>query len=258
MPNPFSITTATDTIRLDAQGRGSTTFTVSNISGRPRRGRARLVPDRPEQASWLSIDGEAERNFTADGTHQYTVRVAVPPGAPPGRYTFGLDVVSVENPDEEWSQGPKVRFEVAASQPAGKPFPWWILVLILGLLLVGGLVAWLVSRNRKPVVILADTKKRCYVAEVIVGDKPFPHRACFIYKAGQPDGCEAEYRSLENQTLPPYDTTVHECTQHQAKFKGSYPNGYWFEMEVDFDTLTGSFYDIVNQKGTFKLSPTPE
>jgi hypothetical protein len=257
MPNPFSITAATETIPLDAQGRGSTTFTVSNTSGQIRRGRARLVPSDPGQASWLSVEGETERNFAADGTHQFAVRVAAPPGTPAGSYTFGLDMVSVENPDEEWSQGPKVRFEVAPSQPAGKPFPWWILVLILGLLLVGGLVAWLVSRNHKP-VILAEAKTRCYVAEVMVGDILFPHRACFIYKAGQPDGCKAEYRYLGDTTQPPYDTTVHECTQHQAKFKGSHTDGYWFEMEVDFDTFTGSFYDSANQKGTFKLSPTPE
>jgi hypothetical protein len=152
MPNPFSITAAADSIRLDAQGRGSTTFTVSNRSGQLRRGRARLVPSDPGQASWLSVDGEAERNFTADGTQQYTVRVSPLPGAPPGRYTFGLDVVSVENPDEEWSQGPKVAFEVGSSQPAKKPFPWWIVVAI-AVLLVAAVIGWLVFRNRKPDVI---------------------------------------------------------------------------------------------------------
>jgi hypothetical protein len=147
MANPFTITTAADSVRLDSQGRGSTTFTVSNRSGQPRRGRARLVPSSPEQASWLSVDGEAERSFSLDGTQQYTVRVAPPPGAPRGRYTFGLDVVSVENPDEEWSQGPKVAFEVGPSQPAKKPFPWWIVVVAAAVLLVGGLAAWLMSRG---------------------------------------------------------------------------------------------------------------
>ncbi len=108
MPGPFNITAASDTVRLDAQGRGTTTFTVSNASGRSRRGRARLVPSDPAHAGWLSLEKDAERDFSADGTHQYTVRVAAPPGTPPGRFTFGLDVVSVENPDEEFTQGPKV------------------------------------------------------------------------------------------------------------------------------------------------------
>jgi len=151
MPNPFTITTAADSVRLDSQGRGSTTFTVSNRSGQPRRGRARPVPSSPEQASWLSVDGEAERSFSPDGTQQYTVRVASPPGAPTGRYTFGLDVVSVENPDEEWSQGPKVSFEIPATpSPKKKPFPWWILAVVAALLLVGGVVFWLLSRDGKP------------------------------------------------------------------------------------------------------------
>ena len=151
MANPFTITTAADAVRLDTQGRGSTTFTVSNRSGQSRRGRAQLVPSDPGQASWLSLDGEAERNFAADGTQQYTVRVAPAPGAPTGRYTFGLDVVSVENPDEEWSQGPKVAFEVAPSQPPKKPFPWWIVVAI-AVLLVAAVIGWLVLRNREPKV----------------------------------------------------------------------------------------------------------
>jgi hypothetical protein len=150
MANPFSITAATETVRLDAQGRGANTFTVSNISGRPRRGRARLIPADPAQAAWLSLEGEAERDFTADGTHQFTVRIAPPAGTPPGRHTFGLDVVSVENPDEEWSQGPKVAFEIPATPPAKKPFPWWIIAVILGLALVGGLVGWLMTRDHEP------------------------------------------------------------------------------------------------------------
>jgi hypothetical protein len=161
MPNPFSITAATDAIRLDSQGRGTTTFTVSNVSGRARRGRARLIPTDPGQASWLSLDGEAERDFTADGTQQYTVRAAVPPGTPPGRHTFGLDVVSVENPDEEWSQGPKVAFEVPATPPPKKPFPWWILIVVLALLLVGGLVAWLLKRGGAPEAQRAGLLAEC-------------------------------------------------------------------------------------------------
>jgi hypothetical protein len=146
MARPFNVTAAADSVRLDAQGRGATTYTVSNISGRARRGRARLVPGDPAQGSWLSVEGEAERDFTADGTQQYVVKIAVPPGTPAGKFTFGLDVVSVENPDEEFTQGPKVAFEVAP--PAKKkPFPWWIIAVIAALLVVGGLVAWLLHRK---------------------------------------------------------------------------------------------------------------
>jgi hypothetical protein len=150
MPGPFNVTAASDSLRLDAQRQGAITFTVSNASGRPRRGRARLVPGDPAQASWLKLEGEAERDFAADGTHQLTVRVAVPAEVPPGRFTFGLDVVSVENPDEEFTQGPKVAAEIPRVE-VKKPFPWWILAVAAGLLLVLGLTAWLLLRDKGPV-----------------------------------------------------------------------------------------------------------
>jgi hypothetical protein len=181
MPNPFSITAAADSVRLDSQGRGSMSFTVSNTSGRSRRGRARLVPADPGQASWLSLEGEAERDFTADGTHQFTVRIAVPPGTPVGRHTFGLDLVSVENPDEEWSQGPKVAFEVPAPPPR-KPFPWWILVVVAGVLLVGGLVAWLVTRNHEP-------EKAGLLGACVQDGECAAGLSCFVETPGQPGFC---------------------------------------------------------------------
>jgi hypothetical protein len=199
MPNPFSITAATDTVRLDAQGRGSTTFTVSNISGRARRGRARLIPTDPGQASWLSLDGEAERDFTADGTQQYTVRAAVPPGTPPGRHTFGLDVVSVENPDEEWSQGPKVAFEVPATPPPKKPFPWWILLVVLALLLVGSLVAWLLSRNHEP-------EKAGLLGVCTRNEECADGLGCLVETPGQPGRC------LGQPGFKPC-TSTRECNQ---------------------------------------------
>lgn len=182
MPNPFSITAATDTIPLDAQGRGSVTYTVSNVSGRARRGRATLTPAEAGQASWLSLEGDVERDFTADGTHQYTVRIATPAGTAPGRHTFGLDMVSVENPDEEWSQGPKVAFEIPATAPPKKPFPWWIVAVILGLLLVGGLVLWLVLRDREPEGV--GLMGACTGDAVCAAGL-----SCFVEMPGQPGLC---------------------------------------------------------------------
>jgi hypothetical protein len=181
MPNPFSITAAADSVSLDSQGRGSTTFTVSNTSGRPRRGRAKLVPADPGQASWLSVAGEAERDFATDGTQQYTVQIATPPGTPPGRHTFGLDVVSVENPDEEWSQGPKVAFEVPAPPPK-KPFPWWILLVVLALLLVGGVVIWLLLRDGEP-------EKVALMGACTKDEECMDGLACLVETPGQPGFC---------------------------------------------------------------------
>ncbi|MGC9347466.1 MAG: PASTA domain-containing protein [Anaerolineae bacterium] len=144
MPGPFTVTAATNSVRLDVDRRSETSFTAFNASGRPIRGRAQLVPQNLQASDWLSLGGEAERDFAIAEAHQYTVNIAVPPDAPAGSYLFRLDVVGVENPDEQYTEGPTVTFQVPEPQPE-KPFPWWIVAVVAaGLLLIGGLIAAIV------------------------------------------------------------------------------------------------------------------
>ena len=102
MPGPFTITTPTNTATLSASRQGSASFLVTNTSGRPLRGRAllRWVPDTPAASGWLSLDGEAERDYPIAGTQQFAVKVQVPPNAPAGPMTFRLDVQDVERADD--------------------------------------------------------------------------------------------------------------------------------------------------------------
>jgi len=125
MPSPFSVTAASNSVSLDAQRRGQAPFTVFNASGRPIRGRARLAAESPQASGWLSLAGAAERDFPIAGAEQYTVHIAAPRDAEPGSYAFRLDVVGVENPDELFTQGPSVTFELSGATPK-KGFPWWI------------------------------------------------------------------------------------------------------------------------------------
>jgi hypothetical protein len=150
MSNSFTITTPTNSILLDLNRRSQATFTVSNISGRATRGRARLVPQSTISAPWLALGGAPERDFPIASTLQYSVAVTVPPTAPPGSYIFRLDMVGVENPDEDLSQGPGVTFEVSVL-PVSK-FPWWIIIAAgVTLLVVIGIITALVL-NRKATV----------------------------------------------------------------------------------------------------------
>ncbi|HEY6292471.1 MAG TPA: hypothetical protein VI455_13050, partial [Terriglobia bacterium] len=130
MASVFNITTASSTVQLDARGHGEIAFTVSNTSGRHLRGRAKLVPHDPGQRDWLMVAGEPERDFPVNGAQQVTVQVAVPVGSKEGRYTFRLDGVSVQNPDEDYTQGPTVAFAVA-EQEVPRRFPWWIAASVL-------------------------------------------------------------------------------------------------------------------------------
>lgn len=138
MPSPFTISTTSNTVILNVERKGEAAFTVTNISGRLLRGRGVLQPLEQTAAQWLIIAGETERDFAIAATQQYVVQVTVPPDATPGAYTFRLDEVGVDNPDENFTQGPVVAFQVAAQSvpPPPRPFPWWIVAIAAGVVLI--------------------------------------------------------------------------------------------------------------------------
>jgi len=146
MAKVFDVTAPSSTITLDAEGRGTVAFTIANASGRPLRGRAAIVPQDPSQKAWLKLVGEPERDFAAAGTQQLSVEVAAPAGTKPGTYTFRVDAISVQNPDEDFAQGPTIAFTVR-ERKARKPFPWWILIVAAVLLIGGGITLWLLLRG---------------------------------------------------------------------------------------------------------------
>lgn len=151
MARVFDITAASDSLRLDTKGQGDVAFTVSNVSGRRIRGRAKVVPKDPATAGWLAMAGDAERDFPAGGTQTFTAKVAVPADARAGQYSFRLDVVSVDNPDEETAQGPSVGFSVAeAVAPPPKSSRAWFALAVILLLVVGGGALWMVRPRPRP------------------------------------------------------------------------------------------------------------
>jgi beta-lactam-binding protein with PASTA domain len=142
----FAITAARETVTLDNQGRAEVSFTASNTGPKSIAGRVKLVPLGSTKAAWLSLEGEQERNFAKGEAHQLTVRIAVPPGTPVGKYSFRLNIISVENPDDEFTEGPSVSFEVkelAVAQAPARKFPWWIVAVAAVVVLGGGLITWL-------------------------------------------------------------------------------------------------------------------
>lgn len=149
MPGSFTVTTPTNGILLDLTRRSQAIFTVSNVSGEPTRIRARLVPQNPVSAPWLTLEGEAERSFPIASTQQYIVRVAVPPRAPAGGYIFRLDFVDVANPDEILFESPSVTFEVPAT--ILPPLRWWMIPAVIALLALAGAIT-LGVLNRKTTV----------------------------------------------------------------------------------------------------------
>lgn len=141
MASVFAITAPDESVKANAAGRADITFTISNATRRPLRGRAVLVADAAAMP-WLSIDGEVERDFPVDGVQQFAVRLSAPTGAQ-ATGTLRLKVVSVELPDEDFTVGPPVGFEVTATEPRPPAIPWWLIVIaVVVLLLVAGTVTW--------------------------------------------------------------------------------------------------------------------
>jgi hypothetical protein len=146
MANPFVITAASNSVLLSAERTGQATFTVFNASGRPISGRAQIVPEDPATEPWMTLAGAAERAFGIAGAQQFVVEITAPPTAPAGDVRFRLAVVDVENPDENYSRGPSVTFHVPEAPAPSKPFPWWIIAVAAGvIILLGG--AFVVAGN---------------------------------------------------------------------------------------------------------------
>jgi serine/threonine-protein kinase len=76
------------------------------------------------------------------------VQLKVPAGSPAGSYSFRLDAISEADPDEDFTEGPSVAFQVP-EPPKKKPFPWWIVIVAAAvvLLIVIGIVVWLLVRD---------------------------------------------------------------------------------------------------------------
>lgn len=175
MANLFAVTTVADKLKAE-NGNATTVFTVTNTTSRPLRGVARIKTMGSTEAAWIKIEGEAEHDFPAGGTHQYSVNFSKTPTAsqPAETFPFRFDAISTNNPDEDFTEGPIVTVEFPEKkEPIVKPFPWWIAaVAAVLLLLIGGVVLWRVLRNTD-VEVPNVTNKTFIEAEKELKEKEF-------------------------------------------------------------------------------------
>jgi hypothetical protein len=150
MQRQFTISTPAQTVTLDANGRADVLFTVANVSGVPTRGMARTVALGATQSDWLTLAGDAEREFPTGAMHQFAVVVQVPPTAAGGRYTFRIDVISARKSGEELAESPIVSIDVPARAAATKRSTSWLAYAALALVLVVGAAAYLMMREPEP------------------------------------------------------------------------------------------------------------
>ncbi|TDT41757.1 hypothetical protein DES49_1859 [Halospina denitrificans] len=142
MPNYYEISPTDDTLTL-RDGKASASFTVRYVGNRTVEARAQPVALKGANDAWLEVESPATREMEPNQTQNFKVSVKAPPGTPTGDYALRLDMVSVDNTDEEYDQGPTVSFKVEESkEPEPEPigFPWWLVVVIAVVLVlaIGG------------------------------------------------------------------------------------------------------------------------
>ena len=158
----FSITTAETELTLSADRKASATFTVSNTSGVAiLPAKAEIVASDIIAQDWITIEGEATKHFAISTTHQFTVAISIPETADPGQYTFRLNMIGIENPDEHFSQGPAVSFVVPATpdqEPEPRSIPWlWLGIGVGVLVLLTGLAVWQFFKPPPPGQVRLDS-----------------------------------------------------------------------------------------------------
>lgn len=152
MPSFFAITPVNHAIKLDPQRRGAFVFTVTNTTGHPIIARARINPQNPSEQSWFNIKDGPQRTYPMDNiTEQIEVRIEAPASARSGSYSFHLDVISVEDPDEVFTIGPSVSFEIPPTETGRKTLPWWIIGLSIALLLMSATGTWFIMHRKHSV-----------------------------------------------------------------------------------------------------------
>ncbi len=141
---PFAVTAA-PRFDLDGRNSGRTSFTVTNLAGRPVRARIRPRGGQGAEDSWFTVLGAAEIGMAVGATATVDVAIAVPPGSPAGDRTMLIEVVAED--DTEAVSGQAVAFTVAASTT--RPSSRWPLILIVALLVlaVAGVAVFLVLRK---------------------------------------------------------------------------------------------------------------
>jgi hypothetical protein len=138
MPS-FTVTAAGQRVNLGISGTAQASFTVTNTSTQTLKGRMMTRPSDSASPDWFSVVGETVRDFAPNAEERVVVQLSVPSTAPPGGYSFRLDAVSAVDPDEDFTEGPSVAFDVEAPPPPKKKFPWvpwWVVGVAGGVLLL--------------------------------------------------------------------------------------------------------------------------
>ena len=177
MPS-FEIPDGPTTVPLKADGgfhKGSAVFSVTNKTEEGLTARLSVQVQGDGKPEWYQVQGESERPVAAGETQTVTVVAKIPAATQPGQHRIKLRAINVNDPDNDSTDSSAAAVTIpaaAARKPAPKPFPWWILAVVGGLLVL--VIAVIIT-----IVVLSGGSK----VPSVVG-RPFADAVKDLDKAG--------------------------------------------------------------------------
>ncbi|TCS14442.1 PASTA domain-containing protein [Caulobacter sp. BK020] len=178
MPS-FEIPDGPTTLALKTEAgfhKGNAVFGVTNKTGEGLTARFSVQIQGSGKAEWYSIQGEPERPVAAGETQTVTVVAKIPAATPPGQHRIKLRATNVNDPDNDSTESAvaTVTIPAVAKPPAKKkPFPWWIIAVAAGVLVlvIGIIVAVVLMSGPKgtPVPKVTGLDYAAAVAELKKG-----------------------------------------------------------------------------------------
>jgi hypothetical protein len=213
MPS-FEIPDGPTTVPLKAEGgfhKGSAVFGVTNKTGEGLTARFSVQVQGDGKAEWYTVQGEPERAVAAGENQTVTVVAKIPGATPPGQHRMKLRVVNVNDPDNDSTDSTAATVTVPVAEKKEekpkKPFPWWILAVAGGVLVlvIGAIIA---------IVVMNGGSK---VPDVV--GKPYLEAKAALAK----DGYETTTRTDQQTGDKPPETVLAQAPAPGTKLKDSEP-----------------------------------
>jgi hypothetical protein len=138
-------------LQLSSDRTGTTTFTVTNLTGRPVRVRLQPKSSDPQHDSWYDVPGDKEVPMTVGATISVDVKVKVPAGVAAGKDSLHLRAVDEADP-EQLTDGQPVAVAIPdpPAPPKKQPFVLIAVIALVVLLVGGGAIWWFLLRKPAP------------------------------------------------------------------------------------------------------------
>jgi hypothetical protein len=156
-PLPFAVTGPGD-LQLSSDRTGTTTFTVTNLTGRPVRVRLQPKSSDSQHDSWYSVAGDPEVPMTVGATISVDVRAKVPADVAAGKDSLHLRAVDEADP-EQLTDGQPVAVAIPdpPAPPKKQPFVLIAVIALVVLLVGGGAIWWFLLRHTTPTAASTPT-----------------------------------------------------------------------------------------------------